>query len=930
MLIVAEWLQEYLTDSLSLPQMADALEVAGVEVEDIHHPPKLDEKIVVGEVSKIKEHPGADRLKVAEVWDGNQTQTIVCGAPNVAEGQHVALAHVGAALPDGTAIKSAEIRGEKSAGMLCSERELGLGNDHDGILVLGDEVTAGTPLSEIYNEKYSVIDVKTAANRPDLQSYHGLAVEVAAHTKSQVVPVEAQKLNVKEGKSDALFSSQLTEQVKSYALVRLKVDAGRQAPGWMQRRLRLSGVKTINAVVDITNYCMLETGQPLHAFDAAKVNGRIEVRFAKEDEVLTTLDGVKRTLSTQDMVIADEKQAIALAGVMGGESSEITDKTVEILLEAATFDSTLVRKSAKRHGLRTEASARFERGLPVQSVKQALKRACQLLVEHADARVLSYKHQLDVWPWVQQIGVRNSFLKTMSGLELTREQVADNLRKLNFDADAFDIVGEARKHLGKPYKWGASFRNDGEDAFDCSYLIDRLYSLIGVRVGHTALGQYELGRPVEAEDLRPGDVVFIEGKIDKSATDHYFTSGDNGKKEKVQLQNETRVGHNGLYIGGGKVVMAAEYRLDGDDWVKRDDAGVIEVELAEFTDSPGYLGAKRYADDLSDYIRVTVPWWRPDVKIEADVMEEVVKLVGFDSIPAALPAWRPEQPRPDSFWHRWQDVRWLMKGQGLYEVNTYPFISADDIDSFKQGRNHLRLQNPRSREQAYLRTSLFPQLMKTAGNNVALKKSFSLFEIARVFLPQSGEELPSEPERIAALTTGESALLHVKGLLDRIFELAHIKVEFEAIGTMDWLHPARQAAVKLEGQTIGYYGQAHPDVQRLMKLSDTAFFEVDMSALISNWSPPEYKPPGKYQSGYRDLTVYLPHHVSWQDISATANSVEGVVSSFGDEYMREQDKALTIHLELIAREQTLTDKVIESRLRQVADALKQKHGAKEE
>ncbi len=930
MLIVVEWLNEYLSEPLGSARMASALEAAGIEVEDTTRPPEFNDKIVAATVEEVKPHPNADKLRLAIVNTGNKQYEIVCGAPNLYEGQRAVLAQVGAQLPDGTDIQETDIRGQTSHGMLCSEYELGLGGAHEGIMDLGPEVEPGTPLHAVYSDNYTLIDVDTPTNRWDIQSYVGIAREVAAHSEVDFIFDVTKSSDSQGERSDALFENHVQDEVPSYGLVQLTLP-GKQvpdSPSWMQRRLRFHGVKPMNGVVDITNYAMLVTGQPLHAFDGDVIEGGIQIRYAGTDEAFATLDGVERTLSSNDLVIADDSGPIALAGVIGGSRSEISAQTNTITLEAASFEGVMVRKTAKRHGLRTEASARFERGIPMKAVKHALRYAVGLLQEYTGAEVRAYQTERAKWPWVQHIGVPTSRAAVLSGVDgLSREDIAGHLQKLQFEARPFDVAAEARSHLGKPYKWGASFKTDGTEAFDCSYLIDYLYSLINVHVGHTALGQYELGTPVEKDELRPGDVVFYEGKIEHSATDHYYTRNGDLTHTKHALDETKKVGHNGIYVGEGKVVMAAEYRYEDGEWVKREEQGVIEVELSEFTENGGYLGARRYVENLDDYVTVTVPWWRPDVTMLEDIIEEVVKLIGLDEIPSTLPKWQPQEVAPDEYWHRLNEIRWLLYGLGLFEVTTYPFISEDDITTFHLDKEHLKLANPRSQEQAYLRTTVLPLLVKSIAHNTGYVREFGIFEIARVFFPETEQQLPTEQIKLGIAMKTDS-VLKLKGYLDQLVRHIHGEAEIESGIERVFGHPARQAHIRFGRETAGWFGEVHPDILTNLKSRESIMCaEIDITTLLRHWQPARFHQLPKYQSSYRDITILVPPRAQWQDLHRSVEQVKDVEATFVDEYHKEGKKAVTIHLELLARDATLTDAKIRERVERITQILKTEHGA---
>lgn len=360
MRVAHSWLQEYLSRQLNPQQMEEALEKAGIEIEQIIYPAELDPKIVAARVIKVAKHPQAEKLLMVKVDNGERELQIVCGASNVRPDLMVALAQVGSLLPNGQEIKKTKIRGEISEGMLCSPWELGWGSDHQQIAELDSSLEAGDSLASNQLDE-AVYDLTTAPNRSDLLAVVGLAREVAAQTGSQLNPEEPKIEASLLDQAGVKVKIEAADQCFRYLAARLELPAELPpTPGWMVKRLETVGIRTLNPVVDITNYVMLQWGQPLHAFDAAKV-GEIVVRKATNKEEITCLDGSKKELTSDDLVVAHRHQAIAIAGVIGSQESEVTAQTKEILLESATFSGSSVRQTAKRLGLRTEASARFER-----------------------------------------------------------------------------------------------------------------------------------------------------------------------------------------------------------------------------------------------------------------------------------------------------------------------------------------------------------------------------------------------------------------------------------------------------------------------------------------------------------------------------------------------------------------------------------------
>lgn len=379
------WLKDWVELPDQIEQISDLLIKVGVGLEAVENPGAHMGSVVVARVLKRDKHPDADKLSLCQVSDGIQTLQIVCGAKNFNEGDLVPLAKEGAVLPGDFKIKRSKIRGVESFGMLCSSEELGLGKGADGLLILAKDLKEGTPLAEALGLNDPVFDVETTANRPDHLSVRGLAREIAAVTGKAL---KQPKIAVTEGgeAADKNFKAEITDSEAS-SLYKARIIRGVSigpSPDWMKRRLEGAGIRAINNVVDCTNYVLIEYGQPLHAFDLKKLEGGlIEVRQANPGEKLKTLDGQERELQAGDVVIADGRKAVALAGVMGGLDTEVSQASSEILLEAAVFKPINVRRTSRRLGLKSESSLRFERGVDAASTEEAMNRAVSLICELA-------------------------------------------------------------------------------------------------------------------------------------------------------------------------------------------------------------------------------------------------------------------------------------------------------------------------------------------------------------------------------------------------------------------------------------------------------------------------------------------------------------------------------------------------------------------
>ncbi|MBC7793047.1 MAG: phenylalanine--tRNA ligase subunit beta, partial [Clostridia bacterium] len=440
MRISLEWLSDFV-DVPDVTTLVEGLTRAGIEVEAVHDPASAVTGVVVGLVESVEPHPKAEKVRITYVTDGESKHRVVCGAANVAAGQKVAFAKIGAKLP-GFDITRRTIRGVDSEGMLCGKSELGLEAKSDGIWVLHESAELGQPLwSQVSSG--ATIELSVTANRPDLLSHYGVAREVAAFSgKRMKIPVwrvtekgaasaQAVRVIVDDHKGCRRFVARTLSNVKVAP-----------SPDWLRERLEAVGQRLINNVVDATNYVLLELGQPLHAYDLANIAGdsglpTLHARRALNGEVLETLDGVERKLHADDIVIADAVRPLGLAGVMGGTFSEVTATTVNVVLEGAWFEPISVRRTAKRHGMQTEASRRFERGADLGITVRAVDRCAQLLTEMgaADAGKGVVEVAVKNEP-AREINLRTERVTRLLGIELEAEDVVKLLEPLEIRCSA--------------------------------------------------------------------------------------------------------------------------------------------------------------------------------------------------------------------------------------------------------------------------------------------------------------------------------------------------------------------------------------------------------------------------------------------------------------------------------------------------------------
>lgn len=444
MFVSYKWLQEYVDLSgITAEELAEKITKSGIEVEGVETLNEGIKGVVVGHVMEREQHPNADKLSkcLVDIGEGDPVQ-IICGAPNVAKGQKVAVAKVGAVLPGNFKIKRAKLRGEESNGMICSLQELGIESKlvakeyAEGIFVFPNDAQVGEDAIALLNRDDKVLELGLTPNRSDCLSMLGVAYEVAAILGKEVKLPAIEIQPSSEKASDYIkVSVEAVEENPLYVAKVIKNVKIGPSPLWMQGRLMAAGIRPHNNVVDITNYILLEYGQPLHAFDYDRLGSKeILVRRAKDGEVIETLDDVKRELTSDHLVITNGTVPVALAGVMGGANSEVRADTTTVLLESAYFNGATVRKASKDHGLRSEASARFEKGVDPNRVREAAERAADLMVKYAGGEVLEgavEEDNLHIKPAVVSVTLEK--INRVLGTELSMEQVEDIFARLQFE-----------------------------------------------------------------------------------------------------------------------------------------------------------------------------------------------------------------------------------------------------------------------------------------------------------------------------------------------------------------------------------------------------------------------------------------------------------------------------------------------------------------
>jgi phenylalanyl-tRNA synthetase beta chain len=773
------WLKQYVDVKLPAAEIASRLTLAGIEVKSTNVIGADWEGISVGQILEVVQHPNADRLHLVTLDLGTRTETVVCGAPNVAVGAKIAYAPVGAKLIDGHTgkteiLKPAKIRGVASNGMCCSEKELGISENHEGIIILPADVAIGTPLIELLGD--AVFNLEVTPNRPDCLGMTGLAREIAATTGSPFHLPDAtyaeNEVAIKDKVTVEIQDPDLCPRYCASLITGIKIG---ESPEWMKKRLLSYGMHPINNIVDITNFVMLEYGQPLHAFDYEKIQGKgIVVRRAKSGERLTSLDGVERTLTREMLVIADKERAVAVAGIMGGANSEVTENTTSILLESASFKATSIHFTGRTLSMPSEACVRFERGISAELTLPALKRATQLMVELGGGQAV--KGIIDVYP----------------------------------------------------------------------------------------------------------------GKVDR-------------KPIRITTAEIKRT-------------MGMEYSLEQ-----------IEKSLTA-------LGFTCQADKAAAWVIARAPYWRSDINIKEDVIEEVARIVGYELIPTTLlPQAIPEQkPAPMTALKR--RIRNMMVGYGFQELVSFSLTNMDVLvklspESRKPEPLPLHLANPASIEQEYLRPTLLAGLLAALTlNKVFIEEGLRLFELGKVYLNRM-ENLPDEPDMLCVVMCGPRSghwwqgasepmdFFDAKGVVEGLLKQIGIAAKFEKSADEN-LHPANQAAITVDGKQIGVVGELHPSVKEHFELTQTVYlFELNVPALLPLIKDKAYKPIPKFPATIRDIALVVDAGVTHQQILETMKGFSLVTDVvLFDVYSGGQipagKKSMAYRLTFQSPDKTLTDQQV--------------------
>ncbi|VAW52565.1 Phenylalanyl-tRNA synthetase beta chain [hydrothermal vent metagenome] len=798
-----QWLRNWSNPKISTQEMCDQLTMAGLEVDSVEPAAGEFTKVVVARVESLEKHPDADKLNVCQVTDGKETLQIVCGAANVRAGLIIPLAKIGAVLPGATVgesesweIKPAKLRGVESFGMLCSEKELGLADSADGLMELPADAPIGQDIRDYLQLDDTIIELDLTPNRGDCLSITGIARELCALNHCDMT--EPQWAPYKQTINDEFpVEVQAKEACTHYAGRVIKgIDTKAQSPLWLLERLRRSGLRGLSPVVDITNYVMLELGQPMHAFDLQKLDEKINVRFAEPSEKITLLDGKTIELQNTSLVIADNSKVLALAGVMGGEESAVSDTTTDIFLESAFFKPEIIAGKARSYGLHTDSSHRFERGVDIEMQVHAIERATELIREICGGEVGPVTEYLSASHFAEAIPVhlRADRIKRVLGIELTADEVTDIFQRLKMEVKVYP-----------------------------------------------------------------------------------------------------------------------------DGWL------------------------------------VKAPSFRFDIQIEADLLEEVVRVYGYNNIPRTCPSYHAvvqEQPEAKNVLN---DLKKCLVNRGYFEAISYSFVDPKWQKILDPQAKTIALANPLSSEMSVMRTTLWTGLLNALKHNVNRQQSrVRLFETGLCFRPKN-----SDPETVDVKNIDQKAMfagvvcgdIHYEQWSEqaRKVDFFDIKADVEALLNFSAettifvaddsmlhpaLHPGQSASIKQNNEVIGWVGALHPQVQKALDIDPRTYvFEIKQSAIENN-SIPAFSALSRFPEVRRDLAVLVDEATPVSEIlSIIAESSSDLVKEtqlfdiYQGKGVEEGRKSVAFGLILQEFSRTLTDTDVDTEVENIVSALNQQLAA---
>jgi len=822
MRIPISWLKDYVDITIPLEDLSERLTMAGLEVGAIEYVgAEWDrDKVFVGEILEVRPHPNADRLTIAVVeFGGSEPMAVVTGAPNIRVGQKgvkVPFATTGARLIDGHAeelryitLKPSKIRGVSSEGMVCSEKELGISGEHEGIMILDGSAPTGVPLRDYMGD--AVLDLDLTPNLARCFSVVGVAREVAALTGQECRLGEWPELAEKVG-SESLpwVAIEIADPdlCPRYTVALVKGVRIGPSPSWLRRRLTLAGMRPISNIVDVTNYVMLEWGQPLHAFDYDILRGSdgntppssvplIVIRRARPGETMTTLDGVLHALTEDMLLITDGGGPVAVAGVMGGLDSEISDKTTNILIESANFNNYCIRRTSQALKLPSEASARFGRGVPPELTMIAVERAARMMQELGGGTLgAEYGDAYPVKPETKVVELTTAEVERILGVALDIGQIVNILESLEFDCHVADGI-----------------------------------------------------------------------------------------------------------------------------------------------------------------IRATVPYYRLDVTVAADLIEDVARVWGYDRLPTTLMADELPPQQRDYSLEGEERVRDILVGCGLTEVITYSLSSLESFAKLNpngpelDAADYVRIANPLTTEREFMRRTLMASLLEAVRDNLRYADRVALFEIGRVYLPQPDQELPEEPRRLCLAMTGpregrswtvrnreQVDFYALKGIVETLMDRLLLPERTFVPMQHPTFRTGRAAALRASDKEIGILGEVDAVVRARFDLpaQPVCLLEMDLEELLAQVEPVRHlQPLPRFPSVSQDMSLIVDEEVSAQQVEELIQRAGGgllVGFTLFDVYRGDPipagKKSLAYTITYRHEQRTLTDKEVAKVHSRIASQLGKELGAK--
>lgn len=773
-----EWLSEFVVIDMDPQDLAVKLTMCGLEVEGTEELEPSFDGVVVGKIIGIDKHPDAENLVLCMVDAGMEMLPIVCGAKNTAVGNKVPLATIGARLKDGFVVEKKKIRGIESLGMLCSERELGLSDDHSGIFILPDECTVGQWLHEEDLVRDVILDINIPPNRGDCLSIYGIAREVGSILGQRAkLPIFSLETDAQKKVKDLVSLKVLnTDACPRYVLRMINGISIGTAPFWMRNRIIKCGMRPINTIVDVTNYVMLELGQPLHAFDYHRIRGkRIEVRLADKESAFRTLDGQEQKLLQGDILICDGEGPVALAGIMGGENSEISETTQDVALESAYFNPLYIRKTTRRLGIKSEASLRFEKGIDIDNVGFAAERAVFLMNMISGGTVIKGGREVHEKKELKTLFITYSHINRLLGTHISQQDITTILRSIDL-------------HI---------------------------------------------------------------------------------KKE----------GEEGLLI--------------------------------------------------------SIPNFRHDINVPADIVEEISRLYGYDRIPATRPVSALSAQKRNTREVALNTVKEFFKGAGFFELINFAFFSEKDIESFLISPSDERscsvsIKNPISREYAIMRTFMAPGVLKSIAYNINRgTKNLRFFEKGKVFF-LSKESAPYERFAICFAMTGREEeffwrdkysdydFFDIKGIIEGL--MGAFGVTFSLHKTTEpFLNPLKGADILADGIKAGWIGELREEVLKSYEIEQSIYCaELQFDIILEKMKfETQYHPIPRFPQVTRDFSFFIDDSIPVGILIGKIRGASPLITSVGVfDMFKKEKRSVSFRVVFQSYEDTLKDETV-NRLQEI-------------